>query len=292
MNLAIFGNFTQDAHCATLEGFFDAATRHADRLQLFVEGGFRDYLNERGVNVPARASVLTAESLLDCDMAVSFGGDGTFLRVAARIAPLEIPIVGINTGHLGYLASVSPDNPERTVSRILAGRYRVEDRAMLSVSTVDDEGGAGRLLGIALNEVAVLKQDTASMVVVKAHLNSHKLADYHADGLLVSTPTGSTGYNLSVGGPIVEPGTGVWMLSPIAAHTLTMRPMVVADTSEIVLEVDARSGSFLLSFDGNSLTLPSGSVVKVSKASFVTKIVLSEDRTFADSLREKLLWGV
>lgn len=148
------------------------------------------------------------------------------------------------------------------------------------------------IIGIALNEIAVLKQDSASVVSVDARLNGEPLAVYRADGLIVSTPTGSTGYNLSAGGPIAAPGTNVWVVSPIAAHTLTMRPMVVADSSEIEMCVESRSGSFLLSFDGNSIVLPSKSAIKVSKAPFVTNIVLANDRSFADTLREKLLWGV
>lgn len=292
MTLAIFGNRYQNFHARGLRCFFDTLKRLAPEAELLVDADFDDYLRQTGVDTHGRPIGPGDDSLARADIAMSFGGDGTFLRTARRIAPRQIPIIGVNTGHLGYLAAVSPADPGRVVNRLLSGAYCIEERAMLAVTMTDPATGGDIELGTALNEVAVLKQDTASMVMVAATLNGSLLADYRADGLIVSTPTGSTGYNLSVGGPIVAPGTGVWVISPIAAHTLTMRPMVVADSSVVTLNVSSRTGSFLLSLDGESTVLPAGSVIKVAKAPFVTKIIVGESHAFVDSLREKLLWGM
>lgn len=291
MTFAVFGNSYQEEHLDVIRKFFAALLAAAPGIRLIVDRQFRQWLDDHGYAFPCPTDDITDATLDGADMALSFGGDGTFLRTARRIAPRAIPVIGINTGHLGYLAAVSPANPGQVVRRILDGDYRVESRSMISVA-IADRSGAMRQLGEALNEVAVLKQDTSSMVSVDARLNGELLAGYRADGLIVSTPTGSTGYNLSVGGPIVMPATGVWVVSPIAAHTLTMRPLVVGDTSEIELHVESRTRSFMVSVDGVSQPLPSGTTLRIRKSPVVTRIVLSRYHSYADTLREKLLWGV
>lgn len=293
MIFAVFGSCCQALHRDSLKGFFDAIARRDSGAALLVDSEFMAYLDSLGI-LPGMARELTPDNLESADMALSFGGDGTLLRAARRVAPHEIELIGVNTGHLGYLAAVMPSDPDAVVGRLYDGHFRVESRSMLLVKLVDSATGLpdDLSLGSALNEVAVLKQDSASMVSVEARIDGELIADYSADGLLVSTPTGSTGYNLSAGGPILAPGTGVWAITPVAAHTLTMRPLVVSDESTVTLTVNSRSGSFLLSLDGSSMTLSSGMTVAVTKAPFVTRIVIGRNHSFIDSLREKLLWGV
>lgn len=291
MTVAVFGNRFQDSHVSQLKSFFDAIVDLAPGWHLMIDRDFMEYLRSQSIN-PPNSEPLCDSCLEKADIAFSFGGDGTFLRSARRIGSLEVPIIGINMGHLGYLAAVSPADPFRVVTRILSGDYSVSIRSMLQVSLYDSNHPEGwRKLGVALNEVALLRQETASTVTVKAWLNGQLLADYRADGLIVATPTGSTGYNLSVGGPILAPGTGVWAVSPIAAHTLTMRPLVVADSSELEIMIESRTNHFLLSFDGDSTILPSGSRLRVERAPYITRMVVGRSHSFVDSLREKLLWG-
>lgn len=225
------------------------------------------------------------------DVAFSIGGDGTFLRTAQWVAPRQIPVFGINTGHLGYLADHRMECDFEWLDQLLSGNYRIEERAMLKVDAVGSDGVAG-CWPYALNEVAVLKKDTASMIDIEAYVDDVFLAHYKADGLIVATPTGSTGYNLSVGGPILQPMAPVNVLSPVAAHSLSMRPLVICNDSVVRLKTTSRAGSFLLSVDGRSTTLLEGRELIVSRAPFVTKILVKSDHNFADTLRNKLYWGV
>lgn len=218
-------------------------------------------------------------------MAISIGGDGTFLNTARWIGSRQIPILGINTGHLGYLAACSMEDAIGYVPAIVKGDYIVEDRAMLWVRSQNHVID----WPYALNEVAILKKDTSSMLNVKTTINGQPLAVYRADGLIVSTPTGSTGYNLSVGGPILQPSTPALVIVPIAPHSLTMRPVVIDDRSTITTTTDTRADSYLLSLDGRSTPLPVDSSLTIHRAPFVTKVVhLTRDYTFVDTLHTKL----
>lgn len=223
------------------------------------------------------------------DLCLSFGGDGTLLHTARRVGARQIPIMGLNTGHLGYLTAQGLGSPADTARMIASGAYSIDCRVMLRVSFSDDADVHGE--AFALNEVAVSRQDSASMITVEARVDGTLLADYNADGLIISTPTGSTGYNLSVGGPIVAPATGVWIVSPIAAHTLSMRPLVIADSAVVTLSVSSRSGSYLMSYDGSSVVFGENVKLTLSRAPFVTRIALAPDSNFIDTLRQKLSWG-
>lgn len=267
-----------------------------DDASLIMSARYRQALDGPGlprplppVKVPERGERWAA------DLAVSIGGDGTFLRTARWIGPRETPILGVNSGHLGFLSDVSLDDAPAVIESIAAGEMRVEERSLLHVipsgAPVDDPTGLFRF-PYALNEVAVTRDDTASMIYVSATLDGAPLATYQADGLIISTPTGSTAYNLSVGGPIMAPAARCWAVSPVAAHTLTMRPLVVPDTSRIDLSVDSRVPFYRLSLDGRSITLPLGVRLAVRRAPFVTRIVTRADHNFAGTLRTKLLWGI
>lgn len=223
------------------------------------------------------------------DMAVSFGGDGTFLRTARWIGDRQVPIAGVNTGHLGYLTAFTAEDLETLPRELLDGNLEVEERTLLSAYDVTD--GRNKLLGHALNEVAVLKTDDASMISCRVIIGNASPAMYRADGVLVSTPTGSTGYNLSVGGPIMQPTASVIVISPIAAHSLTIRPLVVSDDNVIEIETDCRSRYHLVSVDGYTTRLQTGSTIRILRAPFITKVVQRPEHTFVDTLRDKLLWG-
>lgn len=254
---------------------------------LALEPEFADYLKSQvdTFNIPGNADL----EGMHLDLALSFGGDGTFLRAVAWLGRIDVPILGINTGHLGYLTAAGIDQAREVIEEVMRGEYDVECRSLIELkSPLVAESG---IWPYALNEVAVLKEDTASMIEVNTRLGDTELATYHADGLLVATPTGSTAYNLSVGGPIIEPLAPNWVVTPIAAHTLTMRPLVLDDSSELTLTTTSRAAGYRVSIDGRSLTLPSGSDITLCRADFTVKVVQRRGHTFAATLRSKLLWG-
>ncbi len=222
----------------------------------------------------------------EAEIALSIGGDGTFLRTAQWVGAAGVPILGINAGHLGYLADMTP---EEFLQNNLIDLH-VDSRMLLQVESTEafPEG----FHPFALNEVALLKTDSASMITVNASVDGQPLTAYRADGLLISTPTGSTGYNLSVGGPIVAPSVRCLTLAPIAPHSLTMRPLIVSANSCIELQPSGRTATCLLSVDGRSISLPMGATITLRRAPFEVKILQRAAHHFAATLRSKLLWGM
>ena len=230
------------------------------------------------------------EKLPPVDMAVSVGGDGTFLRTAGTVGDSGIPILGINTGRLGFLAAINYADMEETLQEVMEGAYKVEDRTLLKLST--DESFPPEHFNVhALNEVAILKQDTASMLSIHAYINNDYLTSYQADGLVISTPTGSTAYSLSIGGSILSPTTPSIILSAIAPHNLTSRSLVVDDSSIISLKVESRSHMFLVSVDGESRVLDESVSIQVRKDDYTLRVVKRIGHTFYETLRDKLMWG-
>lgn len=227
------------------------------------------------------------------DFAISIGGDGTFLRTARWVGSKEIPILGFNTGHLGFLAEESIASGVHLIDTLAEGRYIIESRSLLEVRAV--EGNIRSSLSgwaYALNEVAIIRQDTASMITVNTLLDDMPVASYQGDGLIISTPTGSTAYNLSVGGPIIQPTAPCWVLSPIAPHSLTMRPLVVSDSHVIETSVESRADTYRLTLDGRTLILPIDVKLHIRRAPFVVKVLHSDGHNFIDTLSAKLLWGI
>lgn len=288
MRIAIYGNTHQADHLDELTRFFASLAAH--NVWIAMDARFYRYLKEVLPAVPAINEVVDPDDDFSTALAISIGGDGTFLRTARWVADREIPIVGINTGHLGYLADVHISEAEHLLDDLHGGRFKTESRSLIQVEL---PAGAPDCWPYALNEVAFLKKDTASMLSAHASINGEGLTSYIGDGLIVATPTGSTGYNLSVGGPIIEPTSESWVLSPIAPHSLTMRPLVVTDRSLVDVTTDSRAASsYLLSLDGRSISLPVGSTVKLRRAPFVTRVVQRVGHHFACALRQKLLWGM
>jgi NAD+ kinase len=223
------------------------------------------------------------------DLAISMGGDGTFLKTVSYIRNSGVPIMGINTGRLGFLANISKEQIHNTLNQVRDKNYEFQKRSLLRVNTEEDLFGEDNF---ALNELTLHKKDTSSMITVHASLDNKYLNSYWADGLIVSTPTGSTAYNLSCGGPIITPGCQVHILTPVAAHNLNVRPMVVPDHLPISLSVEGRDRSYLLSLDGNSKSIKQGENVLITKAEFMINVIKFEDNNFLDTIRNKMLWGI
>lgn len=287
ITIALFGSRHQDAHADALMRFIDTLGAHSSDIRLTIEQRFCSYL-EQSLDIHPSADTF---SRLDYapDLALSIGGDGTFLRVARIVGALGTPIMGINSGHLGYLSAASITECDTVVSDIINHRYSVEPRSLIAISSDCTDALPDTLY--ALNEVAILRRDTASMISIDATLDDLPLATYRGDGLIVSTPTGSTGYNLSVGGPLVAPKTPCWIISPVAPHSLTMRPLVVNDTARLQLVSHSRSETYMLSIDGKATIMPERSALFISRAPFCINVVHRHGQTFAATIRTKLLWG-
>jgi NAD+ kinase len=222
------------------------------------------------------------------DFALSLGGDGTFLTTASLVGHLDIPILGVNCGHLGYLAEVQASNVEQVLDLLISNQYTIEQRRMLEVSCMQE----GKIASpYALNEVGILKSGLSSMITVEVTINGEFLHNYKADGLLIATPTGSTAYNLSVGGPLLDPQVHAIILSPVATHSLNVRPLVVLDDSKIDIRVYSRNGNFLLSVDGRSQVLKQDIHLHIERSQRTIKLVRIDGQTFMQSLKDKLYWG-
>lgn len=222
------------------------------------------------------------------DLMISIGGDGTFLKAVSFIRDSGVPILGINTGRLGFLSNLSKDQIAQTLERFAGGQYEFQKRSLLRVHTENDLFFDENF---ALNELTLQKKDTSSMIKVHAYLGDKFLNTYWADGLIVATPTGSTAYSLSCGGPIITPGCQVHILTPIAPHNLNVRPVVVPDHMPISLQVEGRDRSYLLSLDGHSQHIKQGEKVTITKAEFMINVVKFEDNNFLDTIRNKMFWG-
>lgn len=222
------------------------------------------------------------------DVMISVGGDGTILESVRMVGRSGIPILGVNAGRLGFLASTPFDELNQAISRLESGHFQVEHRTLVSVQTEDDVFGEDNF---ALNEVSVHKSATSSMLVVNAYIDDFFLNTYWADGLIIATPTGSTGYSLSTGGPIVAPRTSNMIISPIAAHNLNVRPLVIKDTHRITLRIDDTDPNFMLSLDSQSKIVSSDAEIRISKADFSVGLIRFEPQDYFNTLRSKLMWG-
>ena len=228
------------------------------------------------------------------DFALSVGGDGTFLTSAAAIGQTNIPILGINCGHLGFLAEVQTQNVDDILQKLIDGQYTIERRSLLSLNILDREGNKrdGLILAPnALNEIAVLKQGLSSMITIELKVNGELLHTYHSDGLVIATPTGSTAYNLSIGGPLMVPQARGIIITPIAPHSLTVKPIVVPDDWKFDIRVESRYDAFMVSVDGRSQSLSTDMSLHIERAPYTVKLVQIGDNSFLNSLKAKLNWG-
>ena len=228
------------------------------------------------------------ENIEGVDYVISMGGDGTFLEAANKVGDREIPILGVNMGRLGFLADVLPSEIETTLDHVLRGDHIIEDHTVIKLET---NGETVECNPFALNDIAVLKRDSASMISIRAYVNGDFLVSYQADGLIIATPTGSTAYSLSNGGPIIVPQSGSLCITPVAPHSLNIRPIVINDTSVIELEVCSRSHNFLVAVDGRSMKMAEETRLTICKAPYTIKLIKLKSQRYFSTLHEKLMWG-
>ena len=289
MKVAVFGTTVSDSFTPVLHEFFGFLK--ANKIEVQIYQPFCSFLVDELKMQPFYTSVFHSYHDFDntCDYIFSVGGDGTFLHAVLTIRNFDIPVVGVNSGRLGFLADISENQVQNALTQIFNRHYSLVERSMLQV----DFYGMGNLdFNFALNEMTVLKTDTSSMINIYAYLGKELLNNYWADGLIIATPTGSTAYSLSVGGPILTPDSANFVITPLAPHNLTVRPLVVPDNYEIELKVEGRGTHFLTSIDFRSVAVDLSTVIKVKKANFKLKTLQLSDQTFFSTLRNKLMWGI
>ncbi|MEZ7866548.1 MAG: NAD kinase [Paludibacteraceae bacterium] len=283
--IALFGNLHRTEmmnELLELVQFF-----HQMNVVVLLDEYLQLYLDEKFHKSFDRVELITDDNF-SADLALSIGGDGTFLNTAARVGKKDIPILGINTGRLGFLADVAKDEIIPALQAIFKHEYTIEKRSVLKLQTLD---GSRLDSPYALNDIAISKQDSSSMIIVNAYANGELINIYQADGLIISTPTGSTAYSMSAGGPIVVPQARSFVISPVASHSLNVRPLIVPDDWEIDLQVISRSNSYLVSIDGRSKILDHSTRLRLKKADYSIQVLKPLNHTFFETLRNKLLWG-
>ncbi len=284
LRFAVFGSTRQTVNEATVNALFGALRAH--EADVVIDAAYAERLTQARIATTDFATFSGND--FTADIAVSIGGDGTFLKTAMRIGSKRVPIMGVNMGRLGYLADVMPAELPDAADCLFDEQFSIERHSVLHVAIEGmDENGAG----YALNDVAVLKRDTASMISIAVHIDDEYMATYRADGLIVSTPTGSTAYGLSNGGPIMAPTAKTLCLTAVAPHSLNLRPVVLGDAAVVKMKVESRSHNFLLAVDGRSTTLRQGSTVVVRKAPHAIEMVKLPGKRYFDTLRRKMMWA-
>ena len=287
MKVIIFGNKCKDRIAIYARQLVNSLLKR--NVSIYFEKDFCRFLVEKGIDMAFPHQLLCEGEDFEADMAFSIGGDGTFIKTSAKIGKKNIPIIGINAGRLGFLADIAGDEIEEAVKEILDGKYKLEDRTLLRLYTKEK---LYKDFNYALNEIAVMKRDSSSMITIDAWANDVFINSYQADGLLISTSTGSTAYSMSVGGPIVVPQAPNFIITPIAPHSLNVRPIIIPDDWEIKLRVESRNNQFLIALDGRNNIFDSKTHLIIKKAGFTTKVVKRENNDFFDTLRSKLMWGM
>ncbi len=289
MKVAVFGTQVSDEFLPVLQEFFGFLKERNVHIQLYQP--FFDQLAGALKNTCCYSSFFN--SYLDFDpenqYIFSVGGDGTFLQSVLQIRNFSIPVVGVNSGRLGFLADIAEDQVKDALVNIFSNNYKVVERSMLEVEFSDRENLD---FNYALNEMTVLKTDNSSMLNVTAYVDGEFLNNYWADGLIIATPTGSTAYSLSVGGPILTPDSENMIITPLAPHNLTIRPIVVPDNGSITLKVEGRGENYLTSLDSRSVSVEFSTEITVRKARFKLKTLQLPEQPFFNTLRSKLMWGI
>lgn len=285
LKFAIFGNEYQAKKSTSIEKILDYLAQKG--AEIYVETAYYEFLT-RSQHIDVKAAGVFEDYNFDVDYVISMGGDGTFLKAASRVGAKGTPIIGVNMGRLGFLADVLPGEVEAALDSLYAGECQIEEHVVIQVEA---EGGVLAGNPFALNDIAVLKRDDASMISIRTQVDGEFLVNYQADGLIVTTSTGSTAYNLSNGGPIIIPQSSSLCLTPVAPHSLNIRPVVINDTAEITLDVESRSHNYLVAIDGRSERMTEGTRLVIRKAAHTIKIVKQRNQRYFSTLREKLMWG-
>ncbi len=289
MKIALFGKKNIAQNIVYLKQLFDVLD-HEDNVYVTIQHDYFKQLKKH-LNLPDNTETFYGYDDLDktCDFMLSIGGDGTLLDTVTVIRDSGIPVLGINMGRLGFLSSVNKDFIIEAMHMLLAGKYRLDKRTMLSVKTPCDRFDQ---LNIALNEVTIRHYGNPCLISIRVYVDGNFMNTFWADGLIISTPTGSTGYSLSCGGPIIAPHSNTFVITPIATHNLTVRPVVIPDNGEIKLTVTARTGKYIVGLDARYENLDTSVDLILKKSSFAFNLILLENEDFFSTIRDKLNWGI
>ena len=289
MKVAIYGQYYLVSTEPIIKDIF--VFFNENNIEMAIEATFLEMLYEKKI-VRKEYKTFSSHSELDSifDMLISIGGDGTMLRAVTLVRNSGVPLLGINAGRLGFLANVQKENIAAFMQLVLDKKYTLSKRTLLSL-TCSPENESILELDFALNEVTVSRKDSTSMITIETYLNGEFLNSYWADGLIIATPTGTTGYSLSCGGPILTPDVKSLVITPIAPHNLNARPLVISDETEIVLRVTGREDQYLVSLDSRITSIQNESVLTIKKTPFQINMIEIQDETFLKTLRNKLLWG-
>jgi NAD+ kinase len=290
MNIAIYGREFHSSVIPYVKSLFDFLAHQPVRIYLFAE--FAPFLKQHHIHANIH-QLFTCEADVpkNTNLMLSLGGDGTMLAAVSIVGRSDIPVAGINFGRLGFLAHIQKDDFEEALRNLIFGDFTTEQRALLEVKA-DHTDLFGQNSAIALNDVTIFKVDSSAMITVHAYLNGELLNDYWADGLIIATPTGSTAYSLSCGGPIIMPGSGNFVITPASPHNLNVRPVVISDNMELKLTIESRSGKYLLTCDSKTTTMDTSHSIYIKKAPFQVNLVKRPGDHFFMTLRNKLLWGL
>lgn len=288
MKVAVYGKqFQPEVAPFVLELFTELEKAH---MEVMVYEPFYNFLSKHTNLNLFLSTYSTYEELKEnIDLFISVGGDGTILDATTLIRDTEIPIIGVNTGRLGFLADIAKDQIPKTIKQLVNKRFSIDQRTLLRLDTKEPIFGD---LNFALNEVTISRKDTTSMITITTYINDQFLNSYWADGLIIATPTGSTGYSLSCGGPIVMPGSDNFIITPIAPHNLNVRPLVISDEYEIKVKVEGRANQFLVALDSRIQTIDASVELTIRKEAFKINMVETDTQDFSSTLRNKLLWGL
>ncbi|MVN75869.1 NAD kinase [Hymenobacter sp. HMF4947] len=287
MKFAILGKPFDEAVAPFLQTLLDELA--ARQAEVIIVESFRAFMDQHLRLPPNTGSFQRGDSLRGVQYVLSIGGDGTLLDTVTYVGALQIPILGINTGRLGFLAPITPAYIPQAIEALFKGHFTIEERSLLRVETDPDVFGE---LNFGLNEFSILKRDTSSMIAVHTYIDGEYLNSYWADGLVVSTPTGSTGYSLSCGGPVMLPQTNNFIIAPVCPHNLNVRPLVVSDQSVISFEIEGRATSYLLALDSRSTPVEATVQIAVRRETFTARLVKLNHVNFLSTLRNKLNWGL
>ncbi len=289
MKIAIYGQYYLNSTEPIIKDIFVFFKKN--NVELIIESAFLEMLYEKNI-IHETYPTFSSHNELDSsfDMLISIGGDGTILRAATLVRNSGVPILGINAGRLGFLATVQKEKIDSFLQFVIDKKYSISKRALLSLEC-SPENEAIHEINFAMNEITVSRKDTTSMITIETYLNDEFLNSYWADGLIISTPTGSTGYSMSCGGPILTPEVKSLVITPIAPHNLNARPLVIPDNTEIKLRVTGREDQYLVSLDSRVTTVKNESILVIKKNPFEINMIEIPEETFLKTLRNKLLWG-
>ena len=287
MKIGVHGKEFTRQSAPFIQRIFEILAHH--KAELFVSSRFAGFLKQSVFKTFRWETYQSTEPLPPLELLISIGGDGTLLESVSHIGKTQIPVLGINTGRLGFLATISRDETEHALEQVLQKAYTLDKRAVLRLETEQKVFGN---LNFGLNDFTVVKKDTSAMITIHTFIDGEFLNSYWADGIIVSTPTGSTGYSLSCGGPLIFPRSGNFVLTPVSPHNLTVRPIIVSDTSEISFQVDGRSKKFLVTLDSRIATVDNTVKLTIKKADFIVNLVQLEGHHYFKTLRQKLNWGL